>query len=47
MNFPIEGSIEQLLYDATDGDALLITHRIEDAKDGYQKKYEALPELTE
>lgn len=47
MNPPIQGSIEQMLSDASDGDSLVVTHIIEELHDGSTRKYEVLPEPTE
>lgn len=44
---PIKGSIEQLMVDAAQGDAFVITHEITDTEDGQTKKVPVSRELTE
>ena len=46
MNHPIDGSLEKLLYDVCDGDALLITHRLS-SSNGTREKSEEDRDLTE
>lgn len=48
MNHPIEGSLEQVIYDASDDDSLVITHRIlKSPYGGRINKCEEDPDLTE
>lgn len=47
MNRPIDGSLEQLLYDSADEDSLLIAYDVKDSPDREPMKYEVSPELTE
>ncbi|KAI0815276.1 hypothetical protein BC629DRAFT_1645253 [Irpex lacteus] len=47
LNKPLSGSIEDVLSNSADGDALVVVKRITDSENGYPRKYEVSRELTD
>lgn len=47
LNKPLSGSIEDVLSNSADGNALVVVKRITDSENGYPRKYEVSRELTE